>query len=126
VPKRILGQAIANYVHRINDGAVVRLRAGPVVTYDTDVDDDATWFYGAYAGHVSIDAGPTRIDGGITGRYTFTSTDDSFSERSWHQAGIGVSYAIGNMRPGVYVRMPVGDDLGMRSVVGLSLSYIIP
>jgi hypothetical protein len=61
--------------------------------------------------------------GGFTGRANLSAEDADYGERSVHQLGFAASAGLGNVRPGVHIRLPLDDDLkdALDFVIGFSL-----
>lgn len=62
--------------------------------------------------------------GGITGVAILTE-DGSFGERTYHQAGVTLNLLLGEVRPGINVRVPLDDELDFIDfTVGLHLTVL--
>ena len=64
---------------------------------------------------------------GFTGKMLATESGLSFGERTVHQMVFKASYVAGNIRPGVYFRIPLDDTLSdaLDYVYGLNVAFVI-
>jgi hypothetical protein len=94
-------------------GAVVRLRGGPSLLINTDKDrfEDATELFIGYSAQLGYESEMVSIMGGFTGRANLTEEDADYGERSVHQLGFMASVGLGNVRPGIHLRLPLDEDL---------------
>ena len=103
--------------------AATRLRLGVTQQmYGSGSGDDETFLdYGAQA---SYDADRLRFGGAVTGRYVMTESG-SFGDRSVHHVAGSASMAFDQLRPGIFVRVPLDKDVreSVSSIVGLTLEY---
>jgi hypothetical protein len=65
------------------------------------------------------------LTGRLSGRYRFTQRDLSFGERTYNHLTFGATRRVGPWIPGLYVRMPLDEDLRevLDFVAGLTLEY---
>jgi hypothetical protein len=60
----------------------------------------------------------------FTGRWIATAEDTDFSEASTHQLTVAATGARGRVRPAIYVRLPLDDDLDiLKMSLGLGLTF---
>lgn len=112
--------------HSDASGLFVRARGGPtafIYTGDRSEGDDTDVMLD-YAAQAGYDTGRFMVVGGLTGRTLLTTEGGSWQENSFHQLGLSGNIAVGGVRPGILVRIPVDEDLGdtLRYVLGLSLT----
>ncbi len=110
-----------NVGSRAASGLGFRVRAGPelVIPTRSGPETETLVYYGAEVSHVR---GPLALSFHAGGLWMATESG-SFGERSLHQAGAGASYALGGVRPGITVRLPLDKDLTemLDYVVGITL-----
>ncbi len=113
--------AALNVGTRSSSGLGFRVRAGPelVIPTRSGPDTEKLVYYGAQLSQVR---GPLDVSVHAGGVWD-VSESGNFGERTVHQAGFGASYAIGGVRPGVTVRLPLDKDMTevLDYVVGLTL-----
>ncbi len=106
---------------RAASGLGFRVRAGPELLIPTrsGPDSETLVYYGAEISHVR---GPLELSAHAGGLWIATESGN-FGERSMHQAGAGFSYALGSVRPGLTLRLPLDKDLTemLDYVVGFTL-----
>ncbi len=112
-----------NYVHTGPSGLLARLRIGPsfwVDTGETLADNEVFVDYSAQLGY---EGGAMRWLGGLTGRW-FATGEGDFGNRSFHQFGAALAVKLGQVEPGVQVRVPLDEDLSdiIDFVVGFNLT----
>ena len=123
----IVGQA--TLASRSTSGFSVRLRGGSSVLINTDKEafEDGGELYLAYSGQGWYAAGPVQIGAGVTGRMLVTEDDLSLGERSIHQGGLSLIATLGKVQPGIYVKVPLDEDLkdSLNFVAGLNLTVLL-
>ncbi len=113
-----------NYRVHNQSGTGVRLRIGPELCIRTTgrIGPRTEWLgdYGAQLYHV---AGPLELSAQAGGVANLRGEDGNFGERSFHQLGLGGSYLLGAVRPGLVLRLPLDKDMTdvLDYVVGLTL-----
>lgn len=117
--------AAGNFYSRMS-AAATRLRLG--VTHQlhgsSSGEDETFLDYGA---HASYDADRLRFGGAVTGRYILTESG-AFGERSVHHIAGSASMAFDQLRPGIFVRVPIDKDVreSVSAIYGLTLEYTFP
>ncbi len=117
---------MVNYRYQHPSGVAIRLRVGPSYWLKTgdSVELETFLLYGLHAGYESE---KFSIGGGFTGRKWLSPGEEGFNS-TFHQLGFGVSYQVGRVRPGLYLRQPFLPDLedspvqNIDYVAGLNLS----
>lgn len=117
-PDLIPLSAHVNYAVEMRADSDLRFHAGPVLwlNREDDPDIESTWWFLTYGGELGHQVSGVRFASSLTGRYDLSADDGDFGDRTIHQLGVAASYKSGNMRPGVFVRVPL--DEGSRDLVG--------
>ncbi|MCK6618946.1 MAG: hypothetical protein HUU32_13015 [Calditrichaceae bacterium] len=124
VPDILSLAGMVNYKYKSAGGAFARLRGGPVFwipTGDSEADNELWLAYGFQAGYESQQVG---FSIGFTGRLLATEEDLELGERTFHQLGLAADFGLGNVRPGVHLRLPLDEDLSdvIDMVFGVNLA----
>jgi len=113
----------ANFRWALPDSRVaVRLNAGPSVWLQSGDDPDVLLGYG---GQLWYQGGSFEIGTGLSGLFIAT-TSGSVGERSWHQLGFSADVVSGSVRPGVNLRLPIGENMNDVLTYSLGLHVTIP
>jgi hypothetical protein len=115
--------ARATWRHHLSPAVGLRAHGGVTgffPTADDAGDADAAADYGLLA---SYETGPARFAAGVSGRWLATSDEGSFSDNSLHHAGISTDLAVGRVRPGLSLRVPLDSDY--RRVVSSSVTLYV-
>ena len=113
---------VGNFYSRVQKVST-RLRLG--LTHEffgEDYGSDETLLdYGALG---SVDVDWLRLGAALTGRYILTESG-SFGDRSLHHVAVSVSAPVGQLWPGILVRLPLDKDVRevVRSTIGLTFEY---
>lgn len=104
---------------------MVGLRVGPTVLFPTISGADPEVFAN-YSGRIGYEDRLFRAGAGLTGRIHVTASGVTGSERTQHQIEVHADVGSGVVRPGVELKVPLGD-LGeaVDSVVGASLTFVL-
>lgn len=119
VPEIIPVSAWANYLHRWENGALIRLRAGPGVWFSTDgLDTTTTEGVASYSGQIGYEGSRFGLLGGYVGWAMFTE-----DTRAIHHLATSANVNMGRVRPSVHLRVPIleGDNDVRDFVLGLGL-----
>lgn len=114
--------AIMNCILSSRTGFSLRLRGGPSFWFASgDREESETFFL--YSAQAFYETGILRFGGGFSGRYLASADAGNFGERSLHQLTFGLDIILGMFRPGVYIRIPLDEDLKdmINTVWGISL-----
>jgi hypothetical protein len=106
-----------------------RLGANMALYTDTEEGEDSSDLFTVYGAQGWYQTGALRVGGGFLGRLLVTGEEGtSFSDNSLHEAGLWLDYAVGPARPGIFIRMPLDDDMSeiMDFTIGLGVSYKLP
>jgi hypothetical protein len=76
--------------------------------------------YGAFGGYT---AGAARLGLGLSGRWAVSEEEGGFSGSSFHFAGATVDYAVGGVRPGLSLQLPIESE--GREVLGPQLGVYL-
>lgn len=114
MPKMLPITAMLNFRQKTWGGMFLRLRGGASLLINTGAEendfDDTETFIG-YSAQLGYESEPVSVIGGFTGRANLTQEDANYGERSVHQLGFAASFGLGNVRPGVHLRLPLDEDL---------------
>lgn len=105
----------------------LRVRVGPTVLINTEGGggDDAEFLldYGGQIGHFG---NHLMLMAGVTGRLIL-SQDGNFGEKSFHQLGGSLILILGNLQPGIHIRLPLDEDLkdSLDFIAGLQLGIAL-
>jgi hypothetical protein len=112
----------ANVILESPSGFALRLRGGPCFWIKSGEREDSETFL-LYSAQAFYKFSKVRIGGGLSGRYWVSSEGGDFAENSFHQLGFSLDFVLGKLRPGVYLRIPLDENLSdiVDAVVGLSL-----
>ena len=115
--------AFINYqsVNESNFG--IRFKAGLTGWFPTGIHDEGEWFlvYGVQGGYQTEQV---NLLLGLSGRYWFTAENLEFSEKTYHQFIVAADFGLGQIRPGLILKIPLDDNLQnmINSVFGVSLA----
>jgi hypothetical protein len=131
VPEAATLQASARLTRELTPNFFVsgRLGANMALYTDTEEGEDSSDLFTLYGAQGWYQTGALRVGGGLLGRLLLTGEEDSsFSDNSWHEAGLWLDYAVGPTRPGIFIRMPLDDEMSdiMDFTIGLGVSYKLP
>jgi len=101
---------IFNHQKRRETGFQYRLRVGPDIVISTADDSGDNELFFDYGGQVGYGNDVFSVMTGFFGRAIITESDIDFSERTFHQIGVGFNYNIGTFTPGLSLNIPVDDD----------------
>lgn len=120
--------ASLSYRPRLESGLGFDLRMGPSLWIATKNDArDNTETYVLYSGRVLYRALEDKLElgAGMSGRWWMTSGSTEIGDQTMHQATFDISYALGDVRPGIVFRLPV--DKSTRDIqefnFGLNLGF---
>lgn len=118
-----------NSLVRHESGFVTRVRVGPEIWYVTDKDaKDKFEMFLLYSLHGGFETETFGMGLGLNGRMWATLGEGSdLADKTIHQLDFNFFGKFKNVRPGVYMRVPVDDDLEeiLDSVLGLRLDFIL-
>ncbi len=123
IPDLLLITGILNHRYQARSGFLVRLRGGIHVWIPTESGGDSeAWL--VYSGQAGYASEQFSIEGGFTGRYSLTAGTGDFGGRTLHQFGFVARIGLGNVRPGVHMRLPLDQDLSdvLDFVFGLNVA----
>jgi hypothetical protein len=107
---------------------LVQFTVGPTILVPFDSEDEAaeTELFFDYATRAAGDRGAVQLMAAIEGRAVVTEEGDA-GERTEHQAVVAASYAFGNVRPGLIVRIPLDKDARefTSSTIGVTLQIAL-
>ncbi len=116
-----------NSLVRRESGFVTRVRIGPEIWYITNKDsEDRFEMFLLYSFHGGLETETFGMGLGLNGRMWVTMGEGSdLAEKTIHQLDFNFFGKIKNIRPGVYMRVPVDDDLEevLDSVLGIRLDF---
>lgn len=117
VPEILPVSVWANYLHRWEDGLLIRLRAGPGVWFSTG-DLTTTEGVASYSGQFGYESSRFGLLGAYVGWAPLTE-----DARAIHHLAGSANVNIGRVRPSVHLRVPIleGDNDGRDFVLGLGL-----
>ena len=121
----VSAQAALNY-HRVTPSHfMVGLRVGPALLIPTESNIDKE-IYANYSGRIGYEDRLWRAGAGLTGRMLLTQGNLSLSERTVHQFEVHADVGRGTIRPGIELKIPLGD-LGesIPMVLGASLTLVL-
>ena len=109
------------------DGFVAMAHTGAWTWIDAGDQQDESEFgvlYGAYLGYAG---NAVRLYGGLAGRWILTEEGD-FGENTLHELRFRASFAGGNVRPMLQLRLPLDEDYKdvLDSVIGVGLEIYVP
>ncbi|MBL7961231.1 hypothetical protein JNL27_13440 [bacterium] len=117
---------VNNYV-KYPSGFVTRVRVGPEFWFATnDEEVDKFELFILYSAHGGLEAEKFGIGIGFNGRFWPTLGENSkLSEQMTHQMDVNFFAKFKNVRPGLYLRAPVDDDISevLNSVFGLRIDF---
>jgi hypothetical protein len=131
VPETATLQASARLTREVTPNFFISGRLGGNVALYTDTEegDDSSDLFTLYGAQGWYQTGALRVGGGLLGRLLLTGEEEaSFSDNSWHEAGLWLDYAVGPARPGILIRIPLDDEMSdiMDFTIGLAVSYKLP
>lgn len=121
VPQTLGIYATADYRHPLNESFSVRLRGGPAFIGGDNGSDDMLL---GYSGQLWYAKDRLKLGAGLAGRANVT-TDDQEVERTLHQVAVAGDYRVGQVRPGVQIRVPLDESVrdATSYTVGVTLSW---
>ncbi|HEX9934482.1 MAG TPA: hypothetical protein VGB38_04735 [bacterium] len=126
VTDMISASAMLNVRESVPSGLAYRLRFGPVLWFNTEGEsgDDKVELWFNYNAQFGFETDRFLIRGSLMGRLWATQDELNFGERTFHQIVLSTALRVGKCWPGVFVVIPLDDDIKdfMSSVAGLSLS----
>jgi len=123
-PKTVPISVALNLRRVSSEGVVYRLRLAPVFTIPTQryYGDPELWV--VYSAQLGLERSAVRAGAGFVGRTITTHDYGSFSDRTETQADLHLDFGSGTARPGVDVKIPLGDlNDAVPVVVGVSLGF---
>lgn len=115
-------ESAANFVSNPQAEFGYRLRISPVLEYD--VDATSSRLATNYSGQIGYLRPEVRVGAAFSGRVDVTNVYRSLSSRTQNQIELHADFLRGSVRPGVDVKVPVGDwRSGVGSVLGVSLTW---
>ncbi len=107
-------------------GLYLHARGGPILWFNTadDYAGNDTELFLDYVAQAGYDLGRYAIIGGLSGRTHVTDDGGNWSDNSTHHLGVGGSVAVGSVRPGIQLRVPLDSELDdvLRYVIGLNVT----
>jgi hypothetical protein len=101
----------ARLEHRARPDLSFTARVGTVQAFYTGDDDDlSSLTFVDYGVGGSWTRGAARIGAGLSGRWDASADEGKFGENSLHQLGITADMALGPVRPGLSLRLPLDED----------------
>jgi hypothetical protein len=101
----------ARLEHRLRPDLSLTARLGTVQAFYTGDDEDTNSMtlvdYGIGS---SWTRGTARVGAGLAGRWDASADEGKFGENSLHQLGITADMALGPVRPGLSLRLPLDQD----------------
>lgn len=121
VPQTLGVYATADYRRPLNETFSLRLRGGPAFLGGDSGPDDLLV---GYSGQLWYGKDRTRVGAGLAGR-TNVTTDDEDVERALHQFALAGDYRIGQVRPGLQLRVPLDESVREASTytLGITLTW---
>ncbi len=119
---------IVSYRYRDPSGFGIRFRGGPALWLNVGESDADPELFALYSGQVMYENRRVSLAGGLSGRAIVTEGDLDFGQRTIHQLGLGAAVALGQVRPGIQLLVPVDDEWSdlVDYSVGLTLSVTVP
>jgi hypothetical protein len=123
-----------NYRHKTPSGLVVRLRGGPVLSFEPGESAMIIFPYLGYMGYsaqVWHESRRVHVGGGVTGRMLFldfyNGRGGGIGKVTTHQLGVFANFPAGRVQPGVHIRVPLDEDLiyDLNLVVGVNLGITL-
>jgi hypothetical protein len=128
LPNTTTLQASARLTRELAPGifAAARLGFNGLVYSDTEEGDDSSDLFTLYGAQGWYETGALRLGGGLLGRMILTESDAE--DKSMHEAGVWLDYAMGPVRTGISIRVPLDDPMSdvMDYAVGLTVAYRLP
>jgi len=123
LPETASAQLVFNMRHVTSGGLLTRLRFGPVLeipTENTDVRD--LELHAVFGWQIGYERKTVRVGGAITGQSNVTESYPPLGARTTSQFEFHADFGHWPVRPGVDLRLPIGEDALLVSlVVGGSL-----
>lgn len=116
VPQTLGLYATADYRAPLTNGLSLRLRGGPAFLGGDGGPDDLLL---GYTGQLWYGRDRLNVGTGLAGRANLT-TDDAEADRTAHQVVVAGDYAVGRLRPGLQLRVPL--DQAARDVSDYTLA----
>lgn len=121
VPQTLGIYATADYRRPLSDILTLRLRGGPGFLGGDGGPEDLLV---GYTGQLWYGEDRVKVGAGLAGRANLT-TDDEEGERALHQAALSAEYRIGQVRPGLQLRVPLDESVRDASTytLGITLAW---
>lgn len=106
-----------HYQIKSSSGFVSKYRFGPTIWFNSDDfsgDNGELWL--DYSTMLGYETKKFSVMGGLTGRLIVSEDELDFSERTFHQFGVAASIRLANFQPGLYLKVPLDDDLFLDAV----------
>ncbi|TVP42074.1 MAG: hypothetical protein EA350_17660 [Gemmatimonadales bacterium] len=101
----------ARVEHRIRPDLSLTARLGTVQAFYTGDDEDlSSTTFVDYGVGTNWTRGAARVGAGVGGRWDASTDEGKFGENSLHQLGITADVALGPVRPGLSLRVPLDQD----------------
>jgi len=105
-------------------GFAFRLRGGPnfwIITDSDNLGDDVELLF-KYSGEFGYDTEQFGLSAGLSGLLIATESDLDLGERTSHQFIAAATVGLGNVRPGIQIRLPLDEDTGVDYVLGANVA----
>jgi len=101
----------ARMEHRVRPDVSLGARVGTVQAFYTGDDEEmSSMTLVDYGVGTSWTRGAARIGAGLAGRWDASADEGTFGENSLHQLGLTADLALGPVRPGLSLRLPLDQD----------------
>lgn len=97
----------------------LRPQGGVLILVPTENEGGDSELFGMFGLQGWYTPSTTRAGAGISGRYWLTG--GGVNDRTLMESTFWLDHAFGNIRPGVYVVVPIDQDFAVSSVVGVSV-----
>ncbi len=110
------------YRHRTEEGFVAVTTAGAEVWFSTE-SGGSTEVFGLYGGQAGYENETWSATAGVMGRAFLSADRGNLGERTHHELGAQIGYQVASVRPTVFFRLPLDEDIreGLDYVVGLKI-----
>lgn len=106
-------------------GVAYRLRMSPTVVIPTDGSGRETELFAVYAWQIGYEGRHARIGTALSGRLLLTEDSGNLGERSANQLEVHADFGSWPVRPGLSVRLPLGEIASDIPVVwGVTLAFV--
>jgi hypothetical protein len=119
----VTGTASFGTRHRPSENFEFEWGAGPVLLVSTEDIDERVELFAQYRAQAMYIARSFSFGAGFSGRGLITEGDLDFGQRTIHQLTVMGTANLSGFHPGLYMRIPVDDDLsGLNFTLGLHLT----